>query len=73
MLRYQLKYQTRNHEEEVLDFYARSLNGALEFAKAKAQGKWALLCEEDRPICRLELVQDSGVWLVEPQHQHEDQ
>ncbi|MXO64091.1 hypothetical protein [Qipengyuania oceanensis] len=64
MLKYKLEYRVAGAGEQTLDFYARSLNGALDVAKAEAKGNWARLYEEDRPICDLELIEDSGVWLV---------
>ena len=47
-----------------LHFHERSIGGALEVAKKRAHGDWAELREGDKLICRLELVDDAGVWLV---------
>lgn len=47
-----------------LRFSERSVSGALEVAKQRAQGNWAELFAGEELICRLELVDETGVWLV---------
>ena len=65
MPHYQLKYPANDHRSiDIYAFEAGSLGGALDVAKKNARGEWAELCEEDRPICFLELVSEDGVWLI---------
>ncbi|XUU60877.1 hypothetical protein ACRAQ6_00970 [Erythrobacter sp. HA6-11] len=51
---------------EKLTFHERSVGGALEVAKERARGDWAELFEGDLLLCRIELVDETGVWLVRP-------
>ncbi len=65
MATYQLRYAAPGPEDiKRLEFEARTLPGALDIAKKETRGTWAELCLEDRTICRLELVAETGVWLV---------
>lgn len=47
-----------------LTFHEHSVGGAMEVAKEHARGDWAELRHGDQLICRMELVDGSGVWLV---------
>lgn len=65
MQRYDLRYAAKEpHRIDTLSFEARSLGGALDIARKSARGEWAELYEDGRPVCQLELVVGSGVWLV---------
>ncbi len=65
MARYELRYESRDHGRPIeLAFDEHSLAGALDVARARAQGVWAELWQEGRPLCELELVSGCGVWLV---------
>lgn len=65
MHRYELKYETPDPlETKSFSFEAYSFAGALDVAKQEACGEWAELYENGRPICRMELVENTGVWLV---------
>ncbi|MXO49428.1 hypothetical protein GRI69_14325 [Erythrobacter vulgaris] len=65
MATYQLRYAAPGPGDiKRLEFEARTLPGALDIAKKETRGTWAELCHEGRTICRLELVAETGVWLV---------
>ncbi len=65
MAQYNLRYASRELGQPVeLAFEERSLAGALDVARARAQGIWAELWHDGRPLCQLELVSGCGVWLV---------
>ena len=67
MLKYSLCFEADNEDgEQTLTFYARSTTGALDTAKLAAEGEWAELYQDKRLICRLRLVEETGVWLVVP-------
>ena len=72
MKKYSLRFATdKDGGERTVRFYANSTANALELAKESAQGgapsaAWAILSEDDLPICRLKLMEETGVWLVEP-------
>lgn len=65
MHRYDLRYAVNGMTEiDTISFDALTLGGALDIARRSAQGHWAELYEDGRPVCELELIIDSGVWLV---------
>ncbi len=67
MLKYSLRFASDNEiGEQTLTFYAHSTSGALDTAKEAAEGSWAELYEDGKLLCRLRLVEDTGVWLVNP-------
>ena len=49
---------------ETYEFQALSLESALEVAKRSAVGEWAELHEDGMPVCRMQLVDSSGLWRV---------
>lgn len=49
-----------------LYFHERSIGGALEVAKERASGHWAELRKGNQLICKMELIEKTGVWLVQP-------
>ncbi|WP_435418251.1 hypothetical protein WAB17_01345 [Parerythrobacter aurantius] len=51
-------------DRESLSFRALSLESALEVAKKSAVGEWAELHEDGQPVCRMQLIDASGVWRV---------
>ncbi|MBD2843425.1 hypothetical protein [Erythrobacter rubeus] len=67
MIQYSLKFAADNSAgEQTVSFYAHSTAGALEIAKNSADGDWAELYQGDALVCRMRLVEETGVWLVEP-------
>ncbi len=69
MARYDLKYAPNSDGiVEMFSFEERSLSGALDMARKLARGDWAELYREGRPVCQMELVAESGVWLVGAPH-----
>jgi len=52
--------------ERVVRFYAHSTSNALDLAKESAHGDWAELSDDETIICRMKLVEETGVWLIEP-------
>ncbi len=49
---------------EEIDFECLSIAGALDKAKAMVKAGHADLYEDGMPICSMELVAETGVWLV---------
>ena len=49
---------------EEIDFECLSIAGALDKAKAMVKAGHADLYEDGMPICSMELVVETGVWLV---------
>lgn len=45
-------------------FEAVSLDGALEVAKRLVAGDWAELREDGIAVCRMQLVDSSGLWRI---------
>lgn len=45
-------------------FEAVSLDGALEVAKRLVVGEWAELREDGVAVCRMQLVDSSGLWRI---------
>lgn len=67
MIKYTLRFVAdQSDAEQKVSFYAHSTAGALDVAKKSAEGDWAALYEKDKLICRMQLVEESGVWLVKP-------
>ncbi|GMN02244.1 hypothetical protein [Erythrobacter sp. MTPC3] len=67
MIKYTLRFAAEDSEgEHKVSFHAHSTAGALDVAKNSAKGDWADLYERDTLICRMQLVEESGVWLVKP-------
>ena len=67
MKSYSLRFAAGNDVgEKTVRFYAHSTANALELAKESASGDWAQLSEDGKLICRMRLVEETGVWLVEP-------
>lgn len=65
MAQYNLRYASKELGQPIdLAFEERSLAGALDVARTRAQGLWAELWHDGRPLCQLELVSGCGVWLV---------
>ena len=65
MQRYTLRYEEPDKDRaQTVEFRAVSLESALEMAKRYAVGEWAELLEEDVPVCRMQLLDSSGVWRV---------
>lgn len=66
MLKFKLRYaRATDGRDETLSFLAQSTAGALETAKLEADGDWAELYQDGQSICRLRLVEETGVWLIE--------
>lgn len=66
VIQYSLKFAADNSAgEQTVSFYAHSTAGALEIAKTSADGDWAELYNGGRMVCRMRLVEETGVWLVE--------
>ncbi|MBV7265811.1 hypothetical protein [Erythrobacter ani] len=71
MIQYSLKFAADNFEgEKTVSFYAHSTAGALEIAKNSADGDWAELYQGGQLVCRMRLVEETGVWLVEGSRKH---
>lgn len=68
MLEYTLRYADDSDDVQEVTFFAHSTGGALDTAKRAAEGSWAELYEGKNLICRLRLVERTGVWLVSPEH-----
>lgn len=67
MDKYDLRFAADNEAgERCVSFHAHSTASALELAKESASGKWAELSLNGRSICRMRLVEETGVWLVTP-------
>ena len=52
--------------ERTVKFYAHSTTRALELAQETACGDWAELAKNGKAICKMRLVEETGVWLVQP-------
>lgn len=65
MNHYTLRYDSPVADgDEVVAFRAISLESALEVAKRCAVGEWAELSEDGEPVCRMQLIDSSGVWRI---------
>lgn len=64
MHHYELHFCDEEKVHETASFDAYSLAGALDAARKRLHGQKAKLTEDGRPICSLELVEGTGVWLV---------
>lgn len=65
MRHYTLTYDATDIDgEQTINFVALSLDSALNVAKKSARGDWAELQEDGVPVCRMQLVDSSGVWRV---------
>ncbi|UIP06423.1 hypothetical protein LY632_12100 [Erythrobacter sp. SDW2] len=65
MRQYTLTYDVAGSaEDKTMNFSALSLDCALEVAKKSASGEWAELQEDGVPVCRMQLLDSSGVWRV---------
>ncbi|MGB3806683.1 MAG: hypothetical protein WA936_05750 [Erythrobacter sp.] len=66
MDRYSLRYCSPDGDgERTVAFYAHSTSRALDLAKEAAGGDWAELYLNGKSVCRMRLVEETGVWLVE--------
>ena len=67
MKKYSLRFAADNDAgERTVRFYAHSTANALELAKESANGDWAELSEDGALICKMQLVEETGVWLIQP-------
>jgi|GEM_PF-5002991 len=57
--------------EQTVSFHADSTSTALEVAAREAKGDWANLSHDGRLLCKMKLVSETGVWLVETSNQTE--
>ncbi len=65
MKNYSLKFLMDNEQgEQTVSFCAHSVARALEIAKKSAAGCRAELYQDGEPIFTMELVSETGVWLV---------
>ena len=65
MTDYSVKCGTAAKGNEVeFHFTAGSFDGALSMAKRRMDGDWAVLLQEGKPLCRMQLVSDTGAWLI---------
>ena len=58
--------------EKTVTFYAHSTGNALELAKEAAGGDRAELFRNGKSVCRMKLVGETGVWLVQRSHEPGD-
>ncbi len=66
MTKYTLTYSSDYGGTEAnVTFYAHSTANALTLAREAASGDWAVLSANGKTVCRMRLVEESGVWLVE--------
>lgn len=73
MKKYSLRFAADTKAgERVVRFYAHSTSNALDLAKESAHGDWAELSDDESIICRMKLVEDTGVWLIEPAKDQDD-
>ncbi|WP_155805927.1 hypothetical protein [Erythrobacter litoralis] len=49
---------------EEIHFSALSFDGALNLAKKHLNGRQAVLLEDGRPICSMQMVSETGAWLI---------
>jgi hypothetical protein len=64
---YTLRYDDDEHGiGKRVEFEAANAAYALEIARGEADGRWALLLEDGRPLCRLEKATpgDATFWIV---------
>jgi len=67
MDKYYLRFAAENHSgEKTVAFYAHSTANALDLAKESASGDWAELYFNGHSVCKMKLVAETGVWLVQP-------
>lgn len=65
MQKYVLRFESRNPPEaQEVTFSAPSVQDALEVAKSYPITDWAELYQDGVALCRMQLMDDSGVWLV---------
>ncbi|UYH54111.1 hypothetical protein N6L26_08555 [Qipengyuania sp. SS22] len=57
-------WDKRSALREEIAFDSVSIAGALDKAKMVARGNKADLYEDGSPICSMELVAETGVWLI---------
>ncbi len=57
--------------EQTVSFHAESTSTALEMATREAKGDWAKLSLDGRLLCKMKLVSETGVWLLETSNQSE--
>ena len=66
MDRYSLRFAAENQKgEKTVAFYAHSTASALDLARDTASGDWAELSLNGNLLCRMKLVAETGVWLVQ--------
>lgn len=64
MAMYQLTEPENLNDMTCLEFEARELGEALDYARANATGKKVMICQNGHPLCAMELFDDCDVWLV---------
>ena len=69
---FRLSYREDGRDvDEVIQFEARDPASALHLAQRLTPGRVATLCEDDRPLCRIErrpTGETSDVWIIAPVH-----
>jgi len=66
MDRYELRFASGiGAGKKTVSFYAHSTAQALDLARETASGERAEMYLNGRSICRMRLVQDTGVWLIQ--------
>ena len=67
MEKYTLFFSTGiGDEEKSLEFDAHSTAAALDTAKQEARGTRARLTLGGKPVCKMRLIEETGVWFIEP-------
>ncbi|MEM7667157.1 MAG: hypothetical protein AAF250_14975 [Pseudomonadota bacterium] len=67
MDKYELRYAASNEAgATTITFYAHSTANALEMARDSASGSWAELYLNGALVCKMQLVEETGVWLLAP-------
>ncbi len=65
MQKYVIRFEGRGRAgPQEVAFNALAVQDALEIAKTHAIGDWAELYQNGVPLCRMQLVDDGGVWRV---------
>lgn len=71
MDKYELRYAALNEAgATTITFYAHSTANALEMARDSASGSWAELFLNGALVCKMQLVEETGVWLLAPSPDH---
>lgn len=65
MTSYTIRFVPKDKTSEVtLSFKAHSTAGALEVAQRIAEGSWATLYRGNDELCRMQLIEEHGLWRV---------